>query len=79
MNRLAKRKTKLALLTDATVYDRGRKRNVIIEPGPELATIRLAGTRTRLEVSWNSIYNLAARIAAERAVEDRRANRRRAR
>lgn len=75
MNRLATRKTRLALLTEATVHYRGRERHLIVEPGPHLVSVRLAGTRTRYEVSWQSVFNLGARIAGEKEWQERRRKR----
>lgn len=66
MTRLARRKTRLSLITNATVKYRGKEREVVIEVHPEIAEVRLKGTRIRYEVSWRGIHDYAARVAAER-------------
>ena len=69
MTRLAVRKTQLRFESDARV----RNRSLIIEPTPYLCRIREKGRRQRLEVSWESVYWLAAKIAAEVKRKERRA------
>jgi len=44
----------------------GRKREMLMEVFPEYAAVRLLGTRTRYEVGWRAIFDLAAEIRAQR-------------
>jgi hypothetical protein len=66
MNYLRQRKSRLAFITNSTARYRGKERAVIIEVFPEYATVRLLGTRTRYEVSWRAIFDLAAEIRVRR-------------
>lgn len=64
--RLAKRKTRLIFITNQTARYRGKEREIVIEVHPEYASVRLHGTRTRYEVSWRGVFDLAAEIYARR-------------
>jgi hypothetical protein len=72
MTRIANRKTKLRIETDAAV--RGRK--LIVEPTPFTVKIREKGRQHFFEVSWEAVYSLAAKIAAETARLDRKLKKR---
>ena len=41
-------------------------REIVMEVFPEYAAVRLLGTRTRYEVSWRAIFDLAAEIRAQK-------------
>lgn len=75
MTRLADRKTRLTAVTNATARYRSRDRAVVAEIHPETVVLRLAGTRTRYEVSWRGIFDFAARVQAERERAARKARR----
>lgn len=77
MSRLRQRKTKLEFITNSTVRYRGRDREIVIEALPDTAVIRLLGTRVSYEVSWRGVYNLGARIEAERLFTARKQQKRR--
>jgi hypothetical protein len=77
MTHLARRKSRLVFATSDTSRYRGKLREVIIEVSPYIATCRLAGTRTRFEVSWAGIYEFAARIHADKQRAERKARGRR--
>ena len=66
MNYLRQRKRRLSFITNSTARYRGKDRAIIIEVFPEYATVRLLGTRTRYEVSWRAVFELAAEIHARR-------------
>lgn len=53
--------------TDATVFDRGEHRPIvlIIKPGKSLS-LRLKGTRTRYDVPVNAVWRLACEMAERR-------------
>jgi hypothetical protein len=78
-SRISDRKTKLTLVTNATVRYRGRERAVVIEVYPDYADVRLLGTRLRYSVSWRGVHDLAARIFADRQKAERKASRKRVR
>ena len=77
MTRLDKRKSRLVVETSDTVRERGALREVILEfhsSGYTLA-VRLKGCRQRYDISPAGIYNLAARVAADKARQERKAAR----
>ena len=78
MTHLRDRKNRLSFVTNSTARYRGREREIVMEAFPEYAAVRLLGTRTRYEVSWRTIFDLAAEIRArrerERKNEERRQN-----
>ena len=73
--KLSKRKTRLTFITNSTARYRGKEREIVIEVFPEHAAVRLLGTRTRYEVSWRGVFDLAAEIYARREREARKAAR----
>jgi len=75
MTRLAERKSKLLIETSDTVRERGRLREVIIEPLPHYAVIRLKGLRSRFSISYAGIYNAAVKIEVERQRAEKKAKR----
>jgi hypothetical protein len=68
MTYLRDRKNRLSFATNSTARYRGRERDVM-EAFPEYAAVRLLGTRTRYEVNWRAIFELAAEIRARRERE----------
>lgn len=75
MTRLANRKTKLTFVTDQTARYRGKERDIVVEVFPSFAELRLAGARTRYEISWRGIYDVAAEVFARRERERKKAER----
>jgi hypothetical protein len=73
MTYLVKRKSRLIFTTADTVRYKGREREIVIEVSPFIATCRLAGTRTRYEMSWSGIFQHAARVYADRLRAERKA------
>ena len=73
MNYVRERKRRLSFITNSTPRYRGKERAVIIEVFPKYATVRLLGTRTRYEVSWRAVFDLAAEIWVRRE-RQRKAN-----
>lgn len=75
MTHLTKRKSRLIFTTSDTVRYKGREREVVVEVSPFIATCRLAGTRTRYEMSWSGVFHHAAHAFAEKKRAERRAKR----
>jgi hypothetical protein len=75
MTHLTKRKSRLVFTTADTVRYKGRDREIVIEVSPFIATCRLAGTRTRYEMSWSGIFAHAARVFADKIRAERKAKR----
>jgi hypothetical protein len=73
--RLSHRKSRLSFITNATARYRGKDRDIVIEVYPDHAAVRLLGTRTRYEVSWRGVFDLAAEIYARKERERRKAAR----
>ena len=69
MTHLRDRKNRLSFATNSTARYRGREREIVMEAFPEYAAVRLLGTRTRYEVNWRAIFDLAAEIRARRERE----------
>ncbi len=72
MTSLADRKTRLVFETSDQVLERGAYRPVIIEAHPGYAVLCLKGPRTRYEICYGTVYQQAARIAAERRRAEKR-------
>jgi hypothetical protein len=68
MQQLAKRKSRLVFEVDTVI----QKRSLIVEPEPLICTMRLKAKRHRISVSWESIFVLAAQIAAQKIREERK-------
>lgn len=68
MTSLISRKSRLAFATEDEVYERGKRRRVIVEVDRDgtTADIRLEGLRSRFPISFASIYNLAVTKEVER-------------
>jgi hypothetical protein len=75
MTALKERKTNLAFQVEAEIRECGRYRKIVLEPKPFFLEVRLSGTRTRFPVSYEAIYQLAARIAADRERAERKERR----
>ncbi len=69
MSKLSARETRLTLETSATF----RGRQIIAQIHPLTVTVREKGRRMRYEVSWEGIFVLAAKLAAERLRQERKA------
>jgi hypothetical protein len=76
MNYLRERKRRLSFITNSTARYRGKERAIVIEVFPEYAAVRLLGTRSRYEVSWRAVFELAAEVYARREGQRRREERR---
>lgn len=75
VTRLTERKTRLNLITNQTARYRGQDRAVVVEVSPDIATLRLLGTRTCYEVSWRGVFDYAAAIYADRQRSRKKAER----
>lgn len=75
MNYLRDRKSRLSFITNSTARYRSKERAIVMEVFPEYAAVRLLGTRTRYEVSWRAVFDLAAEIQARRELQRRRESR----
>jgi len=75
MTYLRKRKRRLSFITNSTARYRGREREIVMEVFSEYASVRLLGTRTRYEVSWRPVFDLAAEIQVRRHRERKREER----
>lgn len=77
MTKLPGRKSRLLIETSDTVRERGKLREIIVEPDPQGYTVavRLKGTRARFHISWSGIYNAAVKIEVERQRQERKAQR----
>jgi hypothetical protein len=75
MKKIAERKSRLSFITNQVARYKGREREIVIEVFPEHAAVRLLGTRTRYEVSWRGVFDLAAEIYARREKERRKVER----
>lgn len=73
MTHLTKRKSKLVFTTSDTVRYKGQEREVVVEVSPFVAVCRLAGTRTRYEMSWAGIFQHAAATFAAKQRAERKA------
>jgi hypothetical protein len=73
--RLDKRKSRLSFTTAGVARYRGKEREIVVEVFPHHAAVRLLGTRTRYEVSWRGVFDLAAEIYARQERERRKASR----
>jgi len=62
---IAERKTRLIFETGELIRERGRMRELIVEARPLWAVLRLKGLRNELAVSYESIYQLAAKQRAD--------------
>lgn len=66
MSKLSKRKTRLLVETDNTVYDRRRQREIVVELKPSYMVLRLKGTRAVYTITYTSALNQAIRNEAAR-------------
>lgn len=71
MTAISKRKTIIRAETSCQI----RRRPLMIELTPLTVILREKGRRARFEVSWESVYILAAQIAADRVRAERKARR----
>ena len=53
----------------------GKYRKIVLEPQPFMLEVRLKGTRRRLSVSYEAIFELASKIEANRARAEKLARR----
>jgi len=72
MAKLSQRKSRLMFTTSDTIRYKGTERAIIVEATPFIAICRLAGTRTRYEMSWAGIFNCAAAAFAEKVRAERK-------
>jgi len=75
MTQLAQRKTRLVFETSSEVRSRGKYRQVIFAAEPYAAYVRLKGTKQRLPITYAQIYDLAAKLEANRVRAEKKAAR----
>jgi hypothetical protein len=74
MTRLRDRKTRLECVTEATRKHRRRYRDLVATIGPYAVAVRLAGCpSTRVEVPWESIYELGCKLKVQQVRAERAA------
>lgn len=73
MSRLSNRKSRLSFITDASKFERGKRRDIVLEPEPMILHVRLHGTRRKLDVPYDAIYDLACKIEANRLRAEKKA------
>ncbi len=73
MTRLSSRKTRLTFETNNEVRYRGKYRAVVLEAQPEVALVKLKGTRTAFPISYEAIYHVAAKLEAVRVHNEKKA------
>jgi hypothetical protein len=73
MTKLTERKTRLLFETEATARYRGKLRTIVVEPDMQgyTSALRLKGTQVRYEISWEAVFDQAAKIYADRARYER--------
>jgi hypothetical protein len=76
MTALDKRSTRLNFKTSDTVWDRGRRREVVIEAHPRTCSVRLAGMRTSFTVEWSAIHSLAVKMAVAASKTEKKTKKR---
>jgi hypothetical protein len=75
MKKISERKNRLSFITNQVARYRGKEREIVIEVFPEHAAVRLLGTRTRYEISWRGVFDVAAEIFMRKERERRKAAR----
>lgn len=75
MTRLTDRKTRLVVTTGGEIKERGKCRAVVLELKPLVMLVRLLGTRRVLPISYEDVYQTAAKREADRRRAERRAGR----
>lgn len=66
MTHLRERKTRLMVTTGGEIRQRGKYRPVVIELKPDVMFVRLLGTRTAFPISYEDVYQTAAKREADR-------------
>lgn len=66
MTKLTKRKSTLVFETNSTKFEKGRRRPICIEADFEVAYVRLKGMKHRFAISWEDVYDTAAKREADR-------------
>ena len=59
MGHLIERTAQNLFVTASSVKENGKKRKIVIESRPEFAIVKLAGSRERFPLSWETIYQIA--------------------
>lgn len=59
MGYLIERTAQNLFVTASSVKENGKKRKIVIESRPEFAIVKLAGSRERFPLSWETIYQIA--------------------
>jgi hypothetical protein len=70
VTRLDSRKSRLVFTTSDTIRERGKLREIVLEPSPRYVTIRLKGCRQRLVLEYSAIYHLAAKKQADQNLRE---------
>ncbi len=73
MRKLATCRTRTIFETSATIHSRGKRRQIIICAEQYGGYVRLKGTKQRLDISWEAIYSLAAKLEASRIRAEKQA------
>lgn len=77
MTHLRERKTRLVVTTGGEIRERGKYRAVVLELKPDVMLVRLLGTRRALPIAYETVYQMAARIASEHERAERKAAKKR--
>lgn len=73
MTRISQRKSKLRFVTDAEVRQRGKFRPLVVEAeNGFVGSVRLLGTRTKYEFSWQGLHDYATDLFGRRQRAERR-------
>lgn len=77
MTTISRRKSALNVVASATKRERRQLREIVLEfdPAGYAVNVRLKGTRNRLPISIEAIYDAAAKIAANRVRAEKAAAR----
>ena len=59
MSYLIYHKAHTIFVSASSVKENGKKRKIVIESRPEFAIVKLAGSRERFPLSWETIYQIA--------------------
>ena len=77
MTTIAQRKSALNVVSSAAKRERRQLREIVLEfdPAGYTLNVRLKGTRNRLPISIEAIYDAAAKLAARRVIAEKLATR----
>lgn len=75
MTRLSERRTRLIVTTGGEIKERGKYRAVVLELKPQVMMVRLLGTRRYLPISYEDVYQTAAKREADRKRAEKKVRR----